>query len=315
MLRAKCLCFSLSVALLLLVATAAQATYMDTVLANNPVGYWRLGETGSTSSTDLSTNANSAVIQGGAVLGAVAGAMPNDVNKAATTDGSDSSRSSINAISGDHTNPTGLYNFEVTDAFTLEAWIKPSGTRKIVEGVLGGLDSQGNGYWFGLKTHSSTNNQTELCTQMADDKGHEVTLTSVGAQSTLLNGGWHQVVLTHAAGGSSSSLAFYVDGSPFTSTTADDSAGPVTEMSVHTLGALDHIGLSIGARTAGPGSTPWCYTGGIDEAAVFGYALSANDIAAHWAARNDVALPEPSVIALLVTGAIGLLAYAWKKRN
>ena len=73
MLCAKCFSFCVSVVVLLLAATAAQASYMDAVLADNPLGYWRLGETGSTTALDSSSNANSGTAGTGVALGGTTG--------------------------------------------------------------------------------------------------------------------------------------------------------------------------------------------------------------------------------------------------
>ena len=55
MLRTKLFRLCLPVVLLLLAATATQASYMNAVLADNPIGYWRLGETGSTTAFNSGT--------------------------------------------------------------------------------------------------------------------------------------------------------------------------------------------------------------------------------------------------------------------
>ncbi len=57
----------------------------------------------------------------------------------------------------------------------------------------------------------------------------------------------------------------------------------------------------------------------IGQFSFYNYALSGGangQVAAHFAAAEQaVPIPEPSTLALLITGLSGLLAYAWRKRR
>lgn len=57
-------------------------------------------------------------------------------------------------------------------------------------------------------------------------------------------------------------------------------------------------------------SRPW--KGELDEIAIFNRGLSADDVAALW---NAATVPEPSALALVIGGLLGLLCYAWRKRR
>lgn len=94
--------------------TAVAPTYRDAVLADAPVGYWRLGET-SGPAADESSSAVAGTYQGGVVRG-VAGALSGDPDAAARFDGVDDLVSM-----GDP--PSGVLDFGTGD-FTAEAWIK-----------------------------------------------------------------------------------------------------------------------------------------------------------------------------------------------
>lgn len=89
----------------------ASSVYSDAVLADNPVGYWRLDETSGTTAVNLgSAGAASNGIYTGAVVQGVTGAIPNDSDPGA-------------AFSGGAVNIAGTSNFPKTNDFTIEAWV------------------------------------------------------------------------------------------------------------------------------------------------------------------------------------------------
>lgn len=66
--------------------TAAAPTYAQTVLADSPLLYWRLGEASGTTAADSSTGSHPGTYVGGFTLG-VTGAIAGDANKAVDLDG------------------------------------------------------------------------------------------------------------------------------------------------------------------------------------------------------------------------------------
>jgi hypothetical protein len=305
MLRAKCFYSCLSVVVLLVAATAVQAdvTYSSTVLANNPIGYWRMGGTGLTTAYDSSGNANNGTAGVGAALGAVSpGALPNDVSKAATFGGA----ASTSCVSIDNGSP---FNFDTTDPFTLEAWVKSTDARTM-QGVVAKYASGTCGYFMALYNPTGTSTGGELAIQLQSSASAYSYAFTDG--KNLADGNWHYVAAAYNGGGSSAGLSLFVDGSAVVAPTAGDG---------DTLGSIQNTGLlDIGQRDSGSVLADKVFKGSIDEVAVYGSVLSGTDIAAHWAARNDIGLtpdpvPEPSTVVFLTTGLLGLLAYAWRKRK
>lgn len=88
-------------------------TYKETVLADSPAGYWRLGEASGTTAADSSGNGRSATYAN-VTLGAT-GLIANDSNTAATFNGTSSEVSRADETL-----------FDLPGNFTLEAWIKPT---------------------------------------------------------------------------------------------------------------------------------------------------------------------------------------------
>lgn len=88
-------------------------TYKETVLADSPAGYWRLGETSGTAAADSSGN-NRTATYANVTLGA-AGLIASDSNTAATFNGTSSEVWRADEAL-----------FDLPGTFTLEAWIKPT---------------------------------------------------------------------------------------------------------------------------------------------------------------------------------------------
>ncbi len=92
----------------------ANTSYPAAVMSDQPVGYWRLGETSGTLAMDASGNGNTGTYAGGVTLG-VGGALGGDSDTAVKLDNS----------SGHVTVPAGP-SLEVSAPVSVEAWVKPN---------------------------------------------------------------------------------------------------------------------------------------------------------------------------------------------
>ncbi|HEV3260444.1 MAG TPA: hypothetical protein VG013_26550, partial [Gemmataceae bacterium] len=108
----------------------ASADYMQTVLADNPAGYWRLGEASGTTASDSSGNGHNGTYMGGVTLGQP-GAIAGDPNTSVAFNGT-------NGIVDTSFVPNVL-------SFTIEAWVNPataSARPQTVAGVSGAAQLQ-----------------------------------------------------------------------------------------------------------------------------------------------------------------------------
>jgi hypothetical protein len=291
MLRTRLFSICLPVVLLLLAATAAQATYMGTVLGDSPVAYYRLGETGGTTAFDSASSPHDGTADTGVALGGATGTLAGDANKAATFNGTDY-----------HSNISVAHNsaidFGNSSSFSIEAWIKTStdwGTIAAKE-----VSWPRQGYTLMMQAYGTT---PGIYFEVDGGGGmSDYAYQYASGATSVSDGNWHQVVATYGGAGASS-INLYVDGALCTS-------------DVHSAGTLsgdihNTVPLQIGDRFAGSGGDAF-FVGTMDEVAIYGTALSANQVQAHYLAGTT---PEPSVLVLMMTGLIGLLAYAWRKQK
>ena len=94
----------------------------ETVLANNPTGYWRLGENGGTTAANSATSGSTydGTAGAGVTLGGAAGALAGDSDKAASFVDAANSRVDINNSS----------SMSLDGAFTVEAWVNSTSTNE-----------------------------------------------------------------------------------------------------------------------------------------------------------------------------------------
>jgi hypothetical protein len=221
-------------------------TYAATIGADTPAIYWRLGESSGTAAVDASGNARDGTYtSSGIVLGAV-GAPLNDTNTAVTLDGA---AGAIREASGAGV-PVG------SSARSLEIWFKTStaSAQPLFNYGTSGVLSQFAAYVAG--------NQVQI------KDGTDPILTFTAA-SSLSDGAWHHLVVTYD---SATSIAVYVDGGAVGS--AQATSGVLATV-------LDLTGLEVGKDNA---AVPVFFNGTLDEAAVYGAALNADRVAAHFAA-------------------------------
>jgi hypothetical protein len=229
------------------VSTAAgfPVCYRDAVLADSPVGYWKLDETSGSNAAD-SVGGRTGTYTNGPVLGQ-SGALPDAVNnKAVSLDGSND-RISV------------PYAAALSPAtFTLEAWVKLNGTASWQE-VAGSYDETSpgggyRGYWLGV---NGTNWNWEI------DNG--TTYTLIGAPVPAV-GSWTHLVGTFD--GTTGKL--YANGALIASSAAAYAPNANSPFAI--------------GSTYYRSSANWsdAFNGAIDEVALYNTALTATKIRTHY---------------------------------
>jgi hypothetical protein len=193
-------------------APDTSGAYPTAVLADSPVGYWRLGELVGSVAQDASGNANHGVYTGTITKGQT-GATTTDSDTSVLFDPSDSV-----VTVPDHS------TLDVGDVFSLECWLN----RNSVVGSAAGLLSKGSG-GFELQDVSSG-------TIRFDRKDVAVLVT---ATSTLPSTGWHHLVATK----NGSTVKLYLD--------AVDVTGSVTNDTIADTGTALSIGNGTSGRWYG----------------------------------------------------------------
>ena len=242
----------------------AQRTYAHAVSADGPVSYWRLSDSSGTSAVDQ-TGTNPGTVSGGVTLGQP-GAL-GDGNTAMLFDGIDGTGVSV-------ANSPSLAGINTASAVTMEAWINarsltmPSGFR-LFYGFPGQLAT-----YLGLYNNGS---------------GAKVVVSMVigGVQKSFVAGPtvaadtWYHVVATYDG----ATLTLYMNGA---------AVGQVAGLSG--LVGIGSSGMRIGSY---PSAGTFGFDGRVDEAAIYARALSAGQIATHYALRT---LPPNRTISMQLTG-------------
>ena len=243
---------------------APTASYPATVLASQPVAFWRLDESsGATTANDYSGGHNGTYnnVQLGLpgysasfdpdTAGGFGSLSPTDSYMAEN----DSSGMGIPLI--DFAQPVGG-----NAAFSVEAWVNgpanqnASGSAIVAKGASGSdefcMDASGPGGHFRFYIRKA---------------GSGGTSTIYSGGSVVPDGNWHHLV---GVCDELNAMYFYVDG-----------------VNMGTIGAIGGLGLyestvpvSIGAQSTGGGYT-YQFVGTIDEVAIYNYALTADQVAAH----------------------------------
>jgi hypothetical protein len=258
---------------------SASPIYPSVVLADNPVGYWRLGESpAQTTAFDSSPFMRNGTYMG-AVTRGVPGAIVDDPDTAAQFAGG------FVAI------PGGPFN--LANNFSLEAWVINNNTGPFVARIFSNrlATPLAAGYGFGV---------------LPDGRLRFTTFGILDYDSAVVvpqDGNYHHVVVTFDPG---NDAHFYLDGT-------------FRETVFGTLPAQSSSSdLNIGRNPVVSPITgsfePW--NGAIDEAAIYNYVLSAAQVAAHYQAGiAPAAIPEPGSLLLFGLGALGLLGCAWRRRG
>jgi Concanavalin A-like lectin/glucanases superfamily/Calcineurin-like phosphoesterase len=221
--------------------------YPGSVTADAPIAYWRLGEAAGTTAADASGNGNIGSYVAGVQLGA-AGALAGDADTGAAFDGID-----------DRVAVADTAALRLNGSFSIEFWAKLRAAANSFPGILrkGDASSSGTGWFVYYNTTDFRPNFQRA--------GVAVGRTS--AAGALSTAAYKYYALTYDA--ATSTLRWYVNGaldSTYTGVTFPSTTDPST--------------IDLG-RGSGYGSEF------LDEVALYGTALSATRISAHYTAGTQ----------------------------
>jgi len=229
------------------IANSPYNSYQNTILADNPIGYWSLNETSGTTALDISGRNANGIYAGGTNLNQP-GALSATNNYAVKFNGP----SSPTRVS---TPSDTIWNRSNGQELTIEAWINPNWTSSY-------------GDILSNRINISTNPNWELYQYSTDGSLQLHGSSQYKSTYTPPNNVWTYIVATVDSAGNSK---LYANGLVVQTTTG------------YTYGPNTNSSLTIGAATP-TGNEP--YAGTIDEAAIYDRALSAAEISQHYAART-----------------------------
>ncbi len=237
--------------------TAASATssqpYVDAVMANDPLLYWRYDETANAFASDSSGNGNSGVHKNGVETGVTPPAVPGPNAAAASYDGVDAYTYSDDVVPS-------------IGRYTLETWFQ---TTTDEGGKLIGLGDRIN-----QESWSHDNNVYMLDNGELQFSVYNGSYRTATSDDSYNDGEWHHV----AASVGSNGMELYVDGERVDRNSRITSGRSLPGYYWHTGGdALDRF----------PNQPDSDYlAGALDETAIYGSQLSANQIETHYEAAS-----------------------------
>ena len=233
------------------VSPAAFAAYDQTVKADGPAGYWRLGEASGTTANDSSGNLAHGTYKNGTALGH-AGGIIHDASTAGRFDGSN-----------DMVDMGDRFDFAGNVGFSLEAWVKPSAlpAGKVMH-VISTQDQPDAATRDGYSLHVSSGSG------FAIERWVNGVQVGVGSSGPVVPGRWYHVVGTYDG----ATMRVYLNG--VLHAFRDDARATVDHAGVFTLGDV---------HWNGGGNA---FSGDLDEAAA--YAKPSHRSASSLTTRPDV---------------------------
>jgi Concanavalin A-like lectin/glucanases superfamily len=229
-------------------------SYPALVVADGASAFWRLGETSGLTAVDVIGGANG-TISGGVTLGQ-AGALA-DGDKSMLFDGT-TGRTFV---------PTGAYETIGTGPLTVECWmrlIQVTGQRSVVDAKNAtGTTSPG---------FSVLHDTTEVYFWLRGPGGQTSYAAASIVAAAMADGQWRHVVGVLGRG-SPDTVDIYING-----TLRND----LRNVAASGVDYSSTLGLGLGAAV----TDPQFYAGSLDEVAIYPTALTAPQIAAHYAAKD-----------------------------
>jgi hypothetical protein len=219
--------------------------YAQLVLSDMPLAYYRLDEASGSTVHDLSGNGNDATYVGGVTPGAP-GAVAGDPDTAATFDGSTG-----------YIDAGNIFAFPGNDPFSLEAWVRAASSPNN-GGIFSREDNQGGPPSEGYVAFVS-NDEGVFGFQRLDGANQTLlSSNSMGSAARYI----HIVAVYDGA-----AMLLYVNGAAETMQTA----------AFAIAGAMNHFVVGTEA-----GGAEDFFQGQLDEVAIYGHALTASRVSAHY---------------------------------
>jgi hypothetical protein len=233
------------------VPAAASLSYAQTVLGDSPQAYWRLDETSGTTFADSTGNGHTGSLISAVTLNAP-GALASD-----PTDGS----VLLGTSSAPHINVTNTVGIDTTAGVTLEAWVNPIPVTAPGPNIVAINAATSTGSYV-LTIATAGTNTGMVTVRGGPPSGIVFILASAVGAAPI--GQWTHIVGTYDG----TTAALYLNGTL-----------------VASQAEVASLGVPINNAVLGGPSL----NGNLDEVAVYGHALSASQVQAHFAAAQAVA--------------------------
>jgi len=233
--------------------------YGQTVLADNPLGYWRLDEASGGVAHDY-LSGKDGIYTSAVLLGQPGNALV-DTHKAAVFGSLASANSCVTNIDVDFATSSNA-------SFSVEAWVKGGAQTTDAGLITKGYGSGGE--QFNLDCGSGGSHAFRFFVRDAGGGGH------LANSSVMPNNQWrHLVGVCDQINGN---VYLYVDGANVASATIGSSAGLLSST----------LPVCIGARQSGAGTAyDFQFVGSMEEVAIYGYALSPAQVQAHFVTASN----------------------------
>lgn len=251
--------------------------YPITILKDLPQGYWRLNDPAhSTVGTDSSTNNNPGTYTGSLTLGTPGP----DV-------GDTTSLAMASAKMGYLSIPNSTYLDITGDTLSVECWVRSAGNQNPYAGLVWKENNVASGMGYGISLNSTGSSPSfGICTQTGLVAPNYITASFAWTWDT----NWHHIVGVYDG----SFIYLYVDGAIESGATVA-ATGNIVDSATSVL--------IVGGQVNGAENFIW--NGFTAEAAIYNYALTATQIANHYAAHAGTGSNSSGFSNVITSGTAG----------